>query len=213
MTDKEMLSSLKVLYGENVMCTNGLYHILNDRHEENYINPETKEVDTENKYCTVVVTDKVILARTINASDGTRFVILDKSDLSVVHRSQGLMYYLDDNLLLEYEGNITRLFSHTGIDLYELSDVQSVDIISNSKYLVKSKNAFSDIILIYRKQLDLLTNIVRKQKYSIFMSNTQEETVEVISMKGGKYIFDFKNNKCINDFTGKVESIQLFEFG
>lgn len=210
MTEKETLESMQILFGKNVVCTHGLYHIYNSDHSEVYIKHLDKEIDKRCKYSTLVVTDYVVIARTLNTKS-VKYVILKKGTLDCIYKTQGRIIYIDENLVYDVYGNKANIISHTGRTLLTLSNIQSIEVLDNKRYLVKSQNSFSDTILIYRPQLDLILSVAKDRRYLIYKSKEHKDAVEVVSMQGGKYIYKFKTNECINTFTNKAENIQLFD--
>lgn len=210
MSNKETLESMQVLFGNNVVCTNGLYHIYNTDHTETYIDAKNKTVDKRCKYITIVVTDKVIATNVIGVQ-GVRGVILDKENLECLYKTGGKLSYIDDNLMCDVFRGRTTIISHTGRELCGLNNIQNIEVLGNNRYLVKSMNSFNDTILIYRRQLDMVISIAKNKRYLIYRSKKEKDAVEVVSMQGGKYIYKFKTNECINTFTDKIESIQLFD--
>lgn len=210
MSSKETLESMQILFGNDVACTNGLYHIYNKDHTEVYIDVSNKSIDKRCRYITIVVTDKVIVTNVIGIN-GLRAVILDKETLECLYKTNGKIQYLDKNMVYDVYNGRTTFISHTGRELYSDNNIQSIEILGNNKYLLKSRNSFSDNILVYRSQLDVVISIAKNKRYLIYKSKKQKDAVEVVSMQGGKYIYKFKTNECINTFTDKIESIQLFD--
>ena len=166
MTEKETLESMQILFGKNVVCTNGLYHIYNPDHSEVYIKHLDKEIDKRCRYSTLVVTDHMIVAKVLN-SKSVRYVALKKDTLECIYKTQGIIIYLDENLLYDVCGDKATIISHTGRILLTLSNVQNIEVLDNRRYLVKSKSSFSDTILIYRPQLDLILSIAKDRRYLI----------------------------------------------
>lgn len=210
MTDKEMLDSMRVLFGNDVMYTNGLYHLLQDDHSEIYIDTRKKDLDRRCRYSTVVVLDNIIVARVLNLMN-INFVVLEKDTLDCLYKTRGKIVYLDDNLVYDKLGGNVTFISHTGKILLELKDIKSIEIIDDKRYLVRSSNSFSDTILWYRPQLDIVTSIAKNKRYLIYRCRGTDNSVEVVPMQGGKYVYNFKTNTCENTFTGAVENIQLFD--
>lgn len=205
---KNKLEHLQSIYGGNVMCTDGLFHIMCDNHEEIYINSETEKLDGRCKYKTIVVFDKTIVAEVIDIPS-TTFVILAKNTLECIYQTSGYIKYIDNNLVCDYKGNTVTLISNTGKVLCKLSG-NKVTRVYDSKYILSSNKSFDDRLLCYNVHRDSLQDITADKRYLLYDNEQLVDTIEVVVMHGGKYYYNFKKHEVINQFTNEKEEIQLW---
>ena len=204
-SNADKLKKLKEKYGENVMCTNGLFHLIDDNdHYEIYINPKTEKADNRGKYRTIAVMDSIIVSE-ILTDKKIRFVIFDKNTLEIIFKTSGMMRYVDNNLIYCREGNKFILISHTGKQLTELEDVGKIEHIHYCNYLLNNKKMFSDHIIFYDRFKDRIITLTEDKKYSIHPVVDGSKEIEVVSMQGGKYHYNFETKACFNCFTNKEE--------
>ncbi|MBO5388505.1 MAG: hypothetical protein J6A59_10245 [Lachnospiraceae bacterium] len=204
LSNKEKLDMLNMLYGGNVMCTNGLFHLLDDKHNEVYINSNTAELDRRGLYKTFVVMDKVVVSKVTN-NDKVNFVILDKDTLECVYKTKGNIFYINDYMVCDKKDNVCTLISHTGKILGKIDNIKAVSNIKGSMYIASSTVMYNDRVLYYNKHKDELEDLTFDKNYLIHRLDKHGTEVEVISMEGGKYIYDFETHLVKNKFTGKVE--------
>lgn len=213
MNNKEKLDTFKMVYGKDLMCTDGLFHIYDKDHSEIYINPETGEVDNRGKYSTLIVYDKIIISAVLNSKD-VKYVVLSKKDLKCLYKSNNQMSHVDDfltvDILVDKHGNHKmNIISHTGKILVQV-EAKEICNITDNIYLVRSDKSFNDLLIQYNQVRDCITKLTDKNKYLIYKNQSLNSTVDIISMQGGRYQYDFKNNQCINQFTGEAEEIQIW---
>ena len=203
-SDKDTLLMLQFMHGKNVMCTNGLFHILNDDHTEVYINRQTGDIDKRALYKTLVVLDKTIVARVIN-NKKVNFVVLDKYNFKCLYKTKGNIYYINENLICDKLDNDCIAISHTGRTLGKLDNCNSINHILGSFYITSSDKMYNDKVLYYNKHKDELEDLTFGKEYLIHRLDKQGTEVEVIQMYGGQYIYDFSTKIVKNKFTGKIE--------
>lgn len=209
LTNKEKLDILQSKYSKNTVFTNGLFHIIDDEHNEIYINGINGSIDNRAKYRTLAVTDKVIITKLVNNSQFL-YVILVKNSLDCIYKTKNTIYYLNNNIFYEMLDNKIRIISHTG---KVLGDIEGKEIaeIKEDVILIKNNKAFKDNIWIYSKQNDTIRNSTENKNYLIYKSEEDDTAVEIMCMNGGKYRYNFTTHQCVNKFTGKIEEIQLWD--
>lgn len=204
MSNIEMLKKLKSIYGQNVMCTNGLFHVYDDNHSEIYINASKGIIDKRAKYRTIVVLDNIIVSE-ILTSASFKYVVLDKQTLECKFKTKGVIEYIDNNILLCREDDIMKILSHTGNILAELHDCVSLTHLFGGRYLIKSTKMYNDNIIYYDVFKDKIINLTENKNYTITILNGDTREIEVVSMQGGKYIYNFEKKLCYNCFTNSEE--------
>ena len=204
MGNSEMLKKLRSVYGQNVMCTNGLFHILDDSHNEIYINVAKNCIDKRGKYRTIVVCDKIVVCE-ITTSPIFKYLILDKNTLECLFKTSGVIEYVDNNIMICIEEDTIKILSHTGNVLAELEDYISITHLYGGNYLVKSKQMFNDHIIYYDKFRDKIIELTKGKNYTITILDGNPREIEVISMHGGKYNYNFERKSCYNCFTNAEE--------
>jgi hypothetical protein len=197
-----------MIYGGNVMCTNGLFHMFDDNHNEIYINRKNSELDKRAKYKTVVVMDKIVVAQVVN-SNNIAFVVLDKTDLNCIYKTQGIIQYLNNDIVYSIDKDKVVFISRNGKTLITLSG-KRVQQLNKYHYLVSSGQTFNDMLLAYNDHRDTMTNLTKDKNYLIYPNKNGENSVDIISMHGGRYKYNFDTHRCTNLFTGKEEEIQLW---
>lgn len=204
-TDTEVLSLLKMVHENgNIMCTDGLFHVFDSKHNELYINKLTSEIDKRGVYRTLVVLDNIVVSKVINNSK-VSFVVLDKTNLKCLYKTNGNMHYIDDNIVCDKNDNSCVVISHTGKILCTFKSALALKNIYGNNYLLNVAEVYNDKILYYNPKADELTDLTEDSNYIIHVSSKTESEVEVTSMIGGKYTYNFKDRILINDFTGKEE--------
>lgn len=203
-SDKDTLSLMQMVHGGNVMCTNGLFHILNNDHNEIYIDKVTAELDKRGLYKTLVVMDNIIVSRVVN-NDKVNFVILNKEDLKCLYKTDGNIYYINENIVCDKKDDGCTLISHNGKQLIKINKAVCVNHIHGSNYIVQTSLMFEDKVLYYNKHKDSIIDLTEDKRYTIHINDKDSKKVEVISMEGGKYIYNFEKHECFNTFTNKVE--------
>lgn len=202
--NQDTLNLMKMIHGENVMCTNGLFHILDDKHNEVYINNKTGELDKRALYKTVVVMDKIIVAKVVNNKQ-IKYVVLNKDNLDCTYKTDGTICYIDNNLIYDENKDMCTVISHTGRILGKLNDIRSIKNAYGVMYIAQSSLMFSDKVLYYNFRQDTLEDLTEGKEYAIQFVDKDQNQIEVYNMFGGRYIYDFKTRKCLNKFTGKIE--------
>ena len=204
MTDNQILTELRKIYGNYIVCTNGLFHLIDDRHNETYINKFTYRPDMRGKYRTLAVLDNIVIAELIG---GTRvkYVIFDKQTLTILYKTFNEIRYIDKSILCDVCKNMTIIISHLGRKICTLPDITSLTALGDNKYLLKSIKPYGDRILYYDKQKANLIDLTEYRNYIINRIEGSENQIEIIFMQGVTYIYDFETNICKNKFTGKEE--------
>lgn len=211
-SEKELLKEFKSKYSKDVMYTNGLFHIMNNKHEEQYINIKTKELNKKFKFNTIVVLDKVIVSEVLN-SHKYKYAVINKDNLDFEYITSGTIEYIDKNIVYDSNGKGSiNIISHTGKVVMQLDNVVNVTKIHKSYYLVKSSKMFNDLVIHYNKHRDLIDEQSESNKYSIHNSEAQDDMIEIQSMHGIQYSYDFTTHELSNKFTGnKIISSLIFE--
>lgn len=202
--DKERLVALRKKYGDYVMCTNGLFHMFDKKHNELFINKHTGEIDRRGIYKTLVVLDNIVVAQVINSKD-IRYIILQKDTLKCIYKTNGNMYYIDKNMVCDKKDNVCKLISHNGKHLATLEQTMCVRNIHGSMYLVQSSKMFNDKILHYNNHRDYFEDLTDDKEYVIHVSDKSDKEVEVILMDGGQYTYNFETKTVYNKFTNQLE--------
>ena len=109
----------------------------------------------------------------------------------------------DDNIVCDKNDNSCVVISHTGKILCTFKSALALKNIYGNNYLLNVAELYNDKILYYNPKADELTDLTEDSNYIIHVSSKTE--VEVTSMIGGKYTYNFKYRILINDFTGKEE--------
>lgn len=220
LTDNDKLTTLKMLYGDNVMCTNGLFHILDNDHMEIYLSSTSYELDHRAKYHTIVVTDNAVVTQIANGKEPS-YAILRKGNLELMYITNNEIRYADDNIMYEIQEEsfnkkknkepYIKLISHTGKILTTIPYGKQLEcIMNNDKYVISSLKSYCDCVVQYNSREDSIRNLTEGKSYSIYKSRNEDDTVEIVSMHGGTYTYNFKTRECRNDFTGSVEKIHLW---
>lgn len=239
MNNADKLATLRLIYGSDVICTNGLFHIIDKDRKEIYINNKTNELDRRAKYETIVVTDCVVISKAISNKD-ISYTILRKDNLELVYLTPNEIHYVDDNVLYESgvqkqgqaqeqergqknpkhnkkisnqsdEKLIFKLISHTGKILCDVPYGKDISgIVNNNKYIVTSGRLYCDSVLEYNAHDDKVRNLTIGKNYNVYTSRKSDDAVEILSMHGGMYTYNFKTHECMNEFTGSVEKLSLW---
>lgn len=212
---QDRLNVLNMVYGGNVAYTNGLYHIYNKDHTESYINNLTNEIDTRAVYNTIAVLDDTIVTRVFKEKDNPMYLILMKKDLKCVYKTHGNIEVLNNNLVCDYKNSMyyfnkkikepCTIVSNFGRVLCKLSNIDSIHHLHNNYYLVKSKEIFKDKVIKYNKQLDLLDNLIKQNRYIIDIIDIDEGLIRLTNMYGFRYEYSFKTRQVLNLLTGNIE--------
>lgn len=205
MKDKEKLALIRALHGVNVMYTRGLFHTIDKNHNEIYINPLTSELDKRGLYKTLVVMDNVIVAKVTN-NTSVNFVVLNKENLDCLYKTKGVIHYIDENLLCDKTKEGCTLISHNGKQLESYDKAICVNHIHGNKYVLTSDNMYQDKILFYNAKKDYIDDLTEGKSYLIHILDKDSAVVEVSSMTGVRYLYDFNKYECKNAFTNMVES-------
>lgn len=199
-----LLKELRITYGEDVLYTNGLFHIIDNDHSELYINPVSRRIDNRGKYRTIAVLANVIIAEVLTKSR-IKYVVLSKFDLKALYKTNDIPEIVADNLICFYAKDKVTILSHKGKRLCVEQNVIRVEHLAKNYYLLKSRLTFSDKVLYYDRHKGHLINLSEDRRYIVDKSVSQEETVEVTFMGGTRYTYSFKDEVCFNCFTSKVE--------
>lgn len=203
-SNQDTLRLLKMIYGPSVVCTDGLYHLYDKRHNEIYINRHNSELDKRGLYRTLVVLDDIVVSRVVN-NDKVNFVVLDKDSLRCIYKTSGDIFYANENLVYCKKNNDCTLISHTGNILMKLKDTISVDHIYRKLYIVKSAKAYNDKILFYNERKDTLSDLTEGLEYIIHILDKDSTKIDILTNFGAQYIYNFKEHTCFNTFTNKLE--------
>lgn len=204
LSDKDRLNMFNMMYNGRVMCTNGLFHMYNNKHQEIYLNKNTGEPDKRALYDTVVVLEHIIVSRVLNSSK-IRYVILDKNDLKCLYKTNGNITYVDKNIICNYLKDDCILISPRGRVLSKLYGVDDLVHIHDNLYIVNSKKMFRDKILEYNAETDLITELTKNKEFLVKVIDKDSTLVEVTLMQGGQYHYNFETRQLKNLFTGKIE--------
>lgn len=202
--DREKLALIRALHGVNVMYTRGLFHTIDKNHNEIYINPITSELDKRGLYRTLVVMDNVVVAKVTN-NTSVNFVVLDKKNLDCLYKTKGVIHYIDENLLCDETKEGCILISHNGKQLGDYDKAICINHIHGNKYVLTSDNMYQDKILFYNTKKDSINDLTEGKSYLIHILDKDEAIVEVSSMAGVRYIYDFNKHECKNAFTNTIE--------
>ena len=200
-SDLETLSLLRMIYGKNVMCTNGLFHIMDDKHNEVYINRLDGTLDKRGLYNTLVVLDSIIVSKVVN-NNKLRFVVLNKNDLSCIYKTKGNIFYIDEDMLCDKYNDKCTIISHTGKYTRQFDDAICINKIYKNFYLLSSTKMFSDKILMYNKHKDYVIDLTDDKRYTIH--RIDDKDVEILPMSGNAYIYDFSTRQAYDKFNGGV---------
>jgi len=206
MTNQETLNMLRMMHGKDVICTNGLFHIIDNNHNEIYINKHNGEIDRRGKYNTIIVYDDVVLAEVVNDVK-VRYVILSKNNLECIYRSTEAILYINEDLMYDTVGI---LISKHGKVLGKFNNIKDIVNIANKYYLLSSNNMFSDKVISYIEHKDFIQDLTKNKNYTISIVKENKHAVDVIDMNGGKHRYDFSDHSCINLFTMKKEDIGIW---
>ena len=202
-SDNEELKKLKGIYGDNVLCTNGLFHAMCRDHSEVYINKNNNKIDNRVKYITIVVMQSIIVSRVCAAPKD--YVILRKNDLNWIYRTSNKIVYVDENILYESTNSSTNLISHLGKVLCSVDDMIGIMPLGNDRYVIKSKKSYADRVVFYDRKLGELLDLSNCRSYMIEKSRTNDRVIVVTFINGITYEYNLDTKICINRFTGKEE--------
>lgn len=207
-SNSETLALLQMIHGKDVICTDGLFHIIDNNHREAYINPTDASFDKRGLYNTLVVMDSIIVSKVVNNSK-IRFVILTKGDLKCIYKTTGNIYYIDDNLVCDKHGNDCMLISHSGKNTWKYKDAICVNKVHKNCYLITSEGMFQDKLILYYPQKDVIKDMTENKRYAIH--RITDSKISIASMAGGKYTYDFQTRQCLDEFTDtQIDTITLF---
>lgn len=209
-TNSEILAILNLSYNNQVMCTNGLFHMYDKFRNELYINKHTGKIDDRASYKTIYVSDKVIVAEVVNASK-PQSVILDKDTLKWILVTKNSLNVID-NLIYETNSKADgehRVFSDSGKMLATISNIITIEKAYKNLYIIKTQQMYEDKLVIFDNKTDNFKDLTKDKKYVII--NRPGECIEVQAMNGGTYCYNFDDQTCINTFTESEEKgIQLW---
>ena len=205
MSKNKTLTMFKSLFGINVMNTKGLYHIIDNEHQEIYINSYSRQIDKRGKYHTVVVMDDIVVSEVVTKAK-IKYVILNKYNLKSIYKTAGIIKYLDNNLLYSIYKNQVEIIAHNGKVLCKLYNVQDIIPLPYNRYLLKSKLAFADRIVYYDRYNVHLIDLTEDRQYIINAVGKNNNRLVVTFMHGGRYTYDFDTEECYNTFTEQLES-------
>lgn len=206
LSDDAKLKDIRNIYGDKVICTNGLFHIYDENENiEMYIEPNRYKLDKRGKYRTTAILDDIIVSQLLN-SPTIRFVILRKSTLELIFKTKGMVKVISDRLILCKEDKVTKIISKTGKVLLETTDDIIVEPISIKYYIIKNKKMFSDHIAYYSEYNDTMSILSENKRYDIQKQYGVAHTVDVVIMHGGKYRYCFDSHICYNMFTMQEEN-------
>lgn len=197
----DKLSLLRMTYGKNVLYTNGLFHIMDDKHREFYINPETGEIDKRGKYVTLAVYDNTIVSRVINDIK-IKTVVLSKSNLKCLYKTTGSIILIDKNLMFDNRGV---LLSTNGKELMYLDRIANVENIVGNYYVITCSSMFNDKLVQYIEQMDKVKDLTKNKRYTINKLDENSKKVEILNMLGSRHTYDFSKHDYFNNFTLELE--------
>lgn len=197
----DKLSLLRMTYGKNVLYTDGLYHIMDDKHREFYINSETGEVDKRGKYVTMAVYANTVVARVINDIK-IRTVVLNKNNLRCMYKTTGNIILVDKNIMFDNKGI---LLSTSGKELMCLDRIANVENIISNYYVVTCSSMFNDKLIQYIEQMDKIKDLTKNKRYTINKLDENSKKVEILNMLGSRHTYDFSEHNYFNDFTLEME--------
>lgn len=207
-SNKETLALLQMLHGKNVMCTDGLFHILDDKHNEAYINLETAQLDTRGLYRTLVVMSNIVVAKVMN-NNKVKFVVLDKSNLKCIYKTTGNIFYIDDNFVCDKNKKGCLLIGHSGKLTEKFEDALCIKKVYGNNYLVCYKKMFADKLLHYNEHSDKIIDLTEGKHYNINIISDTE--IEITPMEGGEYIYNFETKTYTDKFNNKEKkTLDLF---
>lgn len=205
--NQDRLCLYKMVYGKNVMCTNGLFHIIDKEHNEIYINKDTGELDRRGKYRTEAVLNNAIIAEVINDKK-IKYVLLDKQTLKCMYKTTGKIIYVDKNIMFDTNGLV---LSCNGKKLTTVDNIRSVVNMTGRYYLINSRNMYEDKVVMYVEHGDFVNDLTKDKKYAINKHMDDKSIVDILCMYGGRYQYNFSKHECINLFTmEREEDIQLW---
>lgn len=212
MQDKEKLERLKNKYGNDLLNTNGLFHLSDKNHNEIYINKETGQIDTRSKYRTISVLSNTVLCEVLNNNLKYSHVILNKDTLKCLYGTNKEINYLTKYIMYELsiKDSTLKIISHTGNILGEFENVKGIDSISSSIIIVYSNDSFNDKVLEFIYSKDKLLNHTENKSYSIYKESDADKTISILDTSGMRYEYSFITNKCKNIFTDKEEKINIW---
>lgn len=230
MTNKERLDMLRLIYGPNVVCTNGLFHIIEDNHREIYITKDN-ELDRRTSYATLEVTDKSVLA--IDLSKNTEpclgekliredaditdlqlkmkgtVLLIDKNTLDYKYKTTNQIEHIKNDIFLVFDNSNSEVIDNNGKVMLKLDNFNSLLNIGNNLYICEGNTLFSDKLIIIDNKNRVL-DITKTRSYRIKFLNNNRLRIELRS--GGAYILDLKTKEYFNVFTGKIETnLNLFD--
>lgn len=231
MNNMDRLNLLKMIYGPNVVCTNGLFHIIDDNHKEMYISNINNELDKRTQYETILVTDKSILAIDLNSSEepllgvstiqntisrtdktldtSKRKILLDKNTLEYKYITNNNIKYIINDIYLISNSKDSCIIDNNGKTRIELKNCNNIVDIGNNLYICESDTLFSDKLVII-KDKDRILDITKDRRYRLKSINKDKIRIDLRS--GGAFILDLRTKQCLNTFTNKIESsISFFD--
>ena len=231
MNNVEKLNMLRMIYGPDVVCTNGLFHIINDKHEEIYISNAKNELDKRTKYKTLEVLDNSIIALDLSSegefylgnnilkkpydiSDSDEIsrkttILMDKDTLEYKYKTPHIIKHIVNNTFLVSDTQNSAIIDNNGKTKLKLENCGSLISIGNNLYICEGNTLFSDkLIIIYSRNKVL--DITKARSYRIKFIKDNRLRIELRS--GGAYILDLKTKEYFNVFTGKIETnLNLFD--
>lgn len=203
----DRLNLFKMIYGKNVLCTDGLFHIIDDNHKEIYINRNTGEIDKRGKYKTIAVFDNVILANVIGDRK-IRCVVLNKKNLECLYKTTEEIVYVDKNVMFDRSGVV---LSHTGKTLIETDKIKDITSINDKYYVIQVDKMYSDKLIEYVKPVDKVVDLTCNGRYTLQTKDGNTNIIELTNMVGGKYSYDLTKQEYFDEFTLKNNGgIQLW---
>jgi len=209
-SNSEILNLLNVTYNNQVMCTNGLFHMYDKFRNEIYIDKSSGKMDNRARYKTIYVADKVVVADIIN-HEVDEHVILDKESLQYIFKTKNKLK-VQDNLIYEANDKLNgeyRIFSDSGKSLVTYPNIISIEKAYKNIYIVKTQQMYEDRLIIFDRRTDSFKDLTENKRYVLV--NRPAEYVEVHVMNGGVYNYSFYDQSCVNTFTNEEEkNIQLW---
>lgn len=194
------LKELRAIYGDSVLCTNGLFHSICPDHTEVYISKVTNKVDRRTRYITIAVMDNIVISKT-----RVGYTILNKNNLEWVYRTANIIEYLDENIVCERAKDSVSLISHLGRKICTLESTQEIISIGNNKYIVKSLKSYGDRVILYDRNGGGLIDISDNRSCIIEKSDSDDNVLNITFLNGVSYEYDLSSKICKNKFTGKSE--------
>lgn len=202
MSNSKQLQELKKIYGDNVVCTNGLFHIICSDHSEVYLNSRNCKIDTRARYVTIAVMEYVVVTKAL-VNDKSIWLVLDKNNLRTRYRADSMLSCIDENII--YEIGTGTIISHLGKKICRLDSIKEVIPLRNNKYLVKSITTYGDKIVYYDRDKASLVNMSGDKSCIIERDLVNTSLLTIMLMSGVSYKYNLDTRICINTFTGKEE--------